>query len=308
MKLPRKAAALVLIAAAAACAGPEVRDVQPQSPFAAEARALYFRGDSFYYIDRGSGDAVLLIHGFGGSAYSFRKVVEPLSRTHRVLVPDLLGFGFSDRPDIEYGMDLYADQIRYLLDRLGIERAHIVGNSMGGRVALTFAARYPQRARSITLLNAAVYPQKGEGERPALFRLGALPCMGTLLSPFVTRGRVRGILKDVYHDDNGFTDGDVEAYYFPLTRSGAFRAPIGLLRTGHRNRVTTEHLARIVTPTLVLWGKHDPWFPLPHGERLAREVKGARLVVIENAAHVPQEETPDRVLGELAQFWSALPK
>ncbi len=299
--------AILCLSLAAFCSSPERRDLQPNSPHAEFGRYLSFRGDRFYYIDRGQGDAVVLIHGFGGSGYSFRDVIAPLAQQYRTLTPDLIGFGFSDRPDIDYNIELFADQIIAMLDQLGIARAHVVGNSMGGRVGLYLAQNHAERLQSLVLINAAAYPrQEGDGgRRPWLYRAGALPCVGDALSLFVTRGRVRGILEQVYYDDSRINEADIEAYYAPLQLEDPFRAPRGSLQNFNASAEIQNRIPQIATRTLVLWGRHDPWIPLSNGERLAREISNAKLVVIDDAAHVPQDETPARVIAELNSFFSA---
>jgi pimeloyl-ACP methyl ester carboxylesterase len=283
------------------CSAPQARQLQPQSQFAENGAFMDWRGHSIYYVDRGRGEPLILIHGFGASLYSWRHVIGPLSESHRVIAVDLIGFGFSDKPDIEYSVPLFAEQIVHVMDRLGLPRAVLVGNSMGGRTAATIAVRHPERARGLVLIDPALYMNNG-GDRPLLFTLARQPCLGEFLSLFNSRSRVRAMMEDIFYDDSIPTEADVDTYYAPLTMRGGSRAALSLLRNRGQDAELEAALPRLRKPTLIVWGAHDKWIPAANGERLKADIPGSSLLIIENAGHAPQEETPAPVIAAVSEF------
>ena len=176
----------------AGCSSLAVSEVQPTSKFAADGKFFDFEGHRTYYIDRGPADkpALVLIHGFGSSVYTWRHLIEPLAAHNRVIALDLVGFGFSDKPDIDYDMSLFSRQVTALLDALQIKQAIFAGNSMGGKVTLFTAIHAPERVSKMILIDAAAYPRGANG-RPFLLSLAAKPCVGEFLSNFNSASRVR---------------------------------------------------------------------------------------------------------------------
>lgn len=292
---------VLLLSALTLCSAPQAQILQPQSRFAENGAFMDWRGHSIYYVDRGRGEPLILIHGFGASLYSWRNVIAPLAESHRVIAVDLIGFGFSDKPDIDYSVPLFAEQIIHVMDRLGLARATLAGNSMGGRTAVTVAARHPERVKGLVLIDPALYMNSG-GDRPLIFTLARQPCLGEFLTLFNSRSRVRAMMEDIFYDDSIPTDEDVETYYAPLAMRGGSRATLSLLRNRGQDADLEAALPGLRQPTLIIWGAQDKWIPAANGERLKAEIAGARLLIIENAGHAPQEETPAPVIAAVKEF------
>jgi pimeloyl-ACP methyl ester carboxylesterase len=208
----------------------------------------------------GEGPPLLLLHGLSGSARWWERNIPALSAAHRVIAVDLPGFGGTHR-DSRFVLEEAAAGLASLLDDLGIERAHVVGHSMGGLVAGGLAADHPARVDRLVLVDAGFISLDPGLARRAAGLAAAVRWSSPSLLPVVLRDAVRA---------------------GPVRLVGA---SVQLLQTDW-----TEKLARIAAPTLVVWGEHDTICPLRIGEGMVERIPGARLRVIAGAAHNPMWE------------------
>jgi pimeloyl-ACP methyl ester carboxylesterase len=263
--------------------------VSPRSIQVGDARLRYVR--------RGDGPAVVLVHGFASSIYTWAEVLPPLAQRHDVVAVDLPGFGGSDVP-ARFDAQAMAELLARLMDGLGLPRASLVGNSLGGALSAVTAARHPGRVERLVLIDSAGY-NLGPADRPLLLRaIGTLP--GGLLDIWPQRPLVRFGLVQVFHDDSKVTPERVEEYLAPMARRGA-RAAVRAVLRGSEAFGLPGVLREVRAPTLVIWGADDAWIPLRDADRFVRDIRGARKVVLERCGHVPQEERPvelARLVGE----------
>jgi len=151
------------------CSSFDPREAAADSALAEHGRFLDWNGHSIYYVEKGEGQPLILIHGFGSNHFTWSRVIDQLSQRYRVIAPDLLGFGYSDKPDVSYNMDLFTRQIVFLMRELKIDSAYVGGNSMGGRITLNLAYLAPQRVKKMLLLDAAAYDLRDDDHsRPVL--------------------------------------------------------------------------------------------------------------------------------------------
>ena len=297
-------ALLVLAAAFAAAAWYDRPPVAPGSWLAAaglEARYAAVDGQRVRFVRAGTGPAVVLIHGFGSSIYTWKNVIPALAARHDVIALDLPGFGESGRPE-DLSLDAFPRAVIGLMDRLGIEQAALVGNSMGGATAAIVAATAPARASRLVLIDAAGFNLQPEA-RPAMVRLTtswAAPLLGLLPGKRLV---VEHSLREVFHDDALVTAERVSEYLAPAQRPGTFAAmrSLGASLDASRSRVA-ETLGAIQAPTLVIWGDDDRWIPLADASRFVAGIHGARQVVVPACGHMPQEEKPAEVVRLLLEF------
>jgi pimeloyl-ACP methyl ester carboxylesterase len=253
-----------------------------------------------------AGRAVVLIHGFSSSTLVWSRVFLRLANEGlRVIAVDLLGYGYSGKPRRgEYTIKAQARMIVGLLDRLGIERAHIVGSSYGGAVAATCALDYSDRLRKLVLVGSVT---NNEATKYFLLRLFGFPLVGDIVSPFLLSSRtlLRRRMRKVYERHSWVLDERrVEARHRPLRAANTHRAIIRTVRRWDAERIERDaHL--ISQPTLLLWGDNDPDVPLRHGQHLNREIDRSRLIVFRNCGHLPQEEYPIGFTEVLAEFLTA---
>jgi len=253
---------------------------------------------------------VVMIHGFTASNFIWSDVAKPIaSRGFRVIAPDLIGYGFSDKPrKFEYTIDAQGRMITRLLDALGIEKAILVGSSYGAATAATIALDNPDRVERLVLVDAVI---NDHVKNQTLLRLARAPIVGDLLSPVIldSHRMMRWRIKQVYHQNNKYLILDaerVEAHLRPLRSANTHRAVIKTLRHWHADRIEREAY-RITQPTLLIWGECDADIPLEHGRILHDLIPNSRLVVFKDCGHVPQEEFP-REFTELVVDFCEEPK
>jgi len=243
------------------------------------------------YHDHGAGEAVILLHGSGPgvSAWTnWRKVMPALAPRLRVLAPDMAGFGYSERkPDFEYAIKGWVRQLLGFMDALGIERAHLVGNSFGGSLALAAAVRFPDRFGRLVLMGT--------------------PCDAFTMTPGLragwdyvpSRAAMRATMAHFPYDAAVITDELVEDRYQASLIPGAQEGLRKLLAEPRPQGDTPLSgmpeavVAKIVHPTLVLHGREDRVIPVDMGLRLARAIPDAQLHMFGRCGHWVQAERFD---------------
>jgi pimeloyl-ACP methyl ester carboxylesterase len=251
------------------------------------------------YVRKGQGPSVILIHGLASSIYTWADVIGPLSLKFDVIALDLPGFGASSQP-ADLSFDDYGKTLVGLMNALGVEKAHFIGNSMGGAASLFMAARERDRVDHVVILDSAGFNLK-PGERPFLVRLLASRTAAALAERLpVKRLLTRLFLRRLIEDETRITDERINEYVAPLLRPGAMASARSLLLSRFDEGFVAD-LGGIRAKTLVLWGRFDPWLPESHADRFVAEIKGARKVVLETG-HMPQEEKPAEVARLIAEF------
>ncbi len=259
-------------------------------------------GAKVHYIDEGSGPPVVLIHGFAGSTFSWRFVIPDLAKAHRVIAIDLPGFGFSDRgPGVDYSQTGQAERLVALLDLLGIQRATLIGHSMGGAIAQRVAASHPERVERLILVAAvsAAQPRdvarRGRPAGPMFALVGVAQ-----RSPRAMYAVGRRALPRMVHDAEYATEEVMRGYIDPLLIPGTVAAVRKM--TAAAGEEAPAALSGISAPTLVLSGASDRMIPPEQGLELAEAIPGARYLVIPEAGHLLAEERPEAFLEEVLAF------
>jgi pimeloyl-ACP methyl ester carboxylesterase len=271
-------------------------------------------GLQVHYKETGSGPrALILLHGFGASLFSWHEVMQPLAQFGRVVAYDRPAFGLTSRPmqgewqgENPYPGPAQAKMLLALMDRLGIQRAVLVGNSAGGAIALQAALTAPDRVEALVLVDAAVY--ESGGAPSWLVPLLSTPQMRHL-GPLVTRSFIaRGddLVRLAWHNPTHVTAEILAGYRKPLQAENWDRA-LWELTAATRPSNLPGRLDEVSTPVLVLSGDDDRIVPTESSIRLARELPKARLVILPNCGHVPQEECPAGFIAALARFIETFP-
>jgi pimeloyl-ACP methyl ester carboxylesterase len=262
-------------------------------------------GANVHYQEAGEPGAppMILIHGFAASNLVWSKVLLELADGgFRVIAPDLLGYGYSDKPrQLDYTIPRQAQMVVGLMQRLGIERAVLVGSSYGGAIAATIALDHPELVEKLILVGAVT---NNKPTRYLLMRLFGSPIIGDILSPLLVGSRrlLRIRMKRVYDRHAWVLDERrVDARHLPLRTRGAHRAVIRTVRRWDAERVSRDaHL--LAVPTLLIWGDTDREVPLRDGERLQEEIPGSRLIVFRACGHLPHEEYPQEFVELVLNF------
>jgi pimeloyl-ACP methyl ester carboxylesterase len=239
---------------------------------------------------------VVLLHGTSASLHTWDGWAETLRAERRVIRFDLPGFGLTGpTPDRVYRIERYVETVVALLDRLGVRRAIIAGNSFGGQVAWQTALAHPQRVERLILVDAAGYPMAPQ-EVPIGFRIAQTPWLAPLMRVVLPRGFIESSVRNVYGDPSKVTAELVDRYYELTLRTGnreALRERFAQAQAGPG----AERIRELTLPTLILWGGQDRLIPPADGERFARDIAGSELVLFDDLGHVPHEEDPARTLA-----------
>jgi pimeloyl-ACP methyl ester carboxylesterase len=164
-------------------------------------------------------------------------------------------------------------------------------------ISWRLALKYPHRVRALILVDAAGYPH----ESPAIFKLLRVPLLGEMLAGINAKSIVRKNLREVFYDDDLVTDAVVDNYYYRLLKKGNRETVLARARMTRDTLYKT--LPQIQQPALIIWGEHDSWSPVEFGHRFAADIPNARLAVLPNCGHVPQEEKPEEVARLVRAFW-----
>jgi len=300
--------ALLLLTPLAACVADipsatlEQRYTTPASTFitATDGTRVHMR-------DEGprDGPVLMLLHGSNSSLQSWEPWVADLKRDHRVISFDFPGHGLTGPAKSGvYTATSYLQIIEDVRKAAGVERAVVVGNSMGGYMAWRYALAHPERLSGLVLISAAGYPlEKG---RPAVFALAAAPVLGEMFSSMTNPSMIERNLKTVMADDADVTPELVKRYTDLLLHDGNREATLKRLRTPIDQPDAWKDIPRITAPTLVMWGAQDPWIPVADAERFGKEIKGATVKIYPDLAHVAHEEDPPRTLADLRAFLASV--
>ena len=252
-------------------------------------------GQKIKYVDVGSGPVVVLLHGLGGNSSNWAFNISALSAKYRVIAPDQIGFGHSDKPLISYRVGTYVDFLDKFLEGLNVERATLVGNSMGGWTAALYAVKYPKRVERLVLVDAAGFAP------PKEFDLSTL----SGLNPS-TREQARYLMGLVFFNPLFKTDAAVDATLAARISAGDGYTIQSLVESIYRNEDMLDgKLSAVKQPTLIIWGREDGLTPLAReGEKFKREMPSAQFVVFEQCGHVPQVEKAAEFNAAVLKFLS----
>jgi pimeloyl-ACP methyl ester carboxylesterase len=261
-------------------------------------------------LTMGEGPDILLLHGLGATKASFFEAAAALSRAHRVHALDLPGFGSSSKPAFAaYDAGYFAEAVLGAMDAMGIERAHLVGNSLGGRVAIEVGLRSPERVGALGLLCPAVaFLRRGYHPIVRLLR----PELGVLPHRFA-RGMVANQFWSMFADrdqvDPSVADVVVEEFQRIYGSAGARLAFLASARNVYLERPFGRdgfypRLAELEPPALFVWGSHDKLIPAGFARHVAEWLPGAEQIVLEDCGHVPQVERSAQTNGLLQRFFA----
>jgi len=265
-----------------------------------------------HYVRLGRGEPILLLHGWPGFWYDWRRVLVPLAEIADVIAPDFRGFGDSDWPDLPpaegYTQTVLADDVVTLLDSLGISQAVVAAYDIGATVAQTMARRHPERVRALALFNPA-YPGIGDRRLDASVQpefwyqhFHALAWSDRLIAH--DRETVRLYLANLYDHWCGrkeaIREREFEAIVDAYTRPGAVGASIAYYRARAAERrhpaPTTGEDPRIEQPTAIAWGELDPVMLAAWADRLAETYPNHELSLLPGIGHFVPIEAPEQTI------------
>lgn len=293
--------------ATVAIVGSVLRQVRRQPrPVPLQGILRVIDGETIHYIDRGSGPAIVLLHGFGGSAASWRYAIEHLANHYRVVAMDFPGFGWSSRDaSLRLGNADHARRVVRLMDELGIDHATIAGHSMGGGIAQRVAAAYPDRVDRL-ILAAPVDPNSAGTWQKAARRMWGLNLAGPMMerNPMLMNRLVRSALRQMSTEPSWINETVVRLYAQPLMQPGTARCLVRLAACARED--PPIDLGAIRAPTLVVCGDTDTAIPRDVCETIANAIPGARLESMASS-HLLIEEHHEQFNALVDQFLGEAP-
>ena len=258
---------------------------QPGPP--AEKEALVY-GQRIRYIEAGQGRAVILLHGLGAVKEVWMANFAALSTGYHSYALDQLGFGHSDKPLLEYKIATWVDFLDGFMQAQNIQRATLVGNSLGGWIALEFTAQHPDMVEKLVLVDAAGLAWEAGG-----------PVVD--LNPSSLAGW-RTLLESLFYDKKMVSDQLVERVFTDHMRNNDGYTIERTLAGFAQAQFEDDKLKLVHVPTLVVWGRQDELISVARAEKFRDGIAGAKLVVIEQCGHLPQLEKPDEFNRAVLDF------
>lgn len=278
----------------------KARWAQPPSAF------VELQGMSVHLRDEGPrGDQVpiVLLHGTSSSLHTWDGWAEALKSKRRVIRFDLPGIGLTGpAPDANYSVERYVAFVVAMLDRLGVSRCVLAGNSFGGQVAWETALAHPARVDKLILVDAAGYPLQPLSV-PIGFRIARIPLLNSLMEHTLPRRLIESSVRNVYGDPGKVTPQLVDRYFELTLREGNRRALVQRFAQWPGS-IHPERIPALRVPTLILWGGRDRLLPPNDAKKFHRDIAGSRLIVFDELGHVPQEEDPSATVAAVLQFLS----
>lgn len=285
---------------------------------AIETQFWTWQGHKIAYAVQGSGIPLVLIHGFGASIGHWRQNIPVLANAgYRVFAIDLLGFGKSDKPQLDYQMELWQEMLADFWREQVKEPAVFVGNSIGALLSLMMLAHHAEMAKAGVLLNAAggLNHRPEELNAPLRLVMAGFTKLVTsdLIGPFLfnrirQKTRLRRTLHQVYRDRTAVTDELIDLLYEPSCDTGAQKVFAAILTAPPGPR-PEELLPQISQPLLVLWGEADPWTPITGAklyQELATHSSQVRFSAIPDTGHCPHDERPEVVNAQMIEWLGSL--
>jgi pimeloyl-ACP methyl ester carboxylesterase len=265
----------------------------PAKPAQPQDKTVTVFGQTIHYWDVGRGPVIVLVHGLGSSKDGdWGRVVEPLANKYRVIAMDQIGFGRSDKPLIDYKIQTYVDFLNEFLRALKVEKANLMGESLGGWISALYVAEASSGAHLVPVEKLVLVDAAGLQQEKAIPNLNPS-----------TLADMRKVLEAVFYDTSWLNEDMLQQIFADkLSRHDGYTVRSILSNPGLGSERLDGRLAQIQVPTLVVWGKQDQLLPISSGERYAAGIAGARLVSFDNCGHVPPVEKTNDFIAAVESF------
>ena len=267
-------------------------------------------GLTVHYRDQGKRDGrvLVLIHGSNASLHTWEPWVERLGSDYRIISMDLPGHGLTgSHPGAVYDYPVFVDVVDRLMSKLGVGKAVIGGNSMGGGTAWMYALAHPEKTEGLLLIDAAGAPAWQSKKTPIGFRLMRMPVVKELARFIAPRSMFESSLKTSMSVQSKIDDTLIDRYWDLNRYPGNREATMKRFALQHNNYpATKEKLAAIKAPVMIMWGEEDNLIPVGSARWFADALPGAKLVVYPKVGHIPMEEVPERSAADVKGWLDGL--
>ena len=245
------------------------------------------------YLEEGGSDGnILLLHGLGASAERWTHVIPHLSKKYHLIIPDLLGFGFSDKPSVDYTPEFFSQFIFNFLKTLGITKTSMIGSSLGGQIVAECAITQSKMIEKIVLVSPSGAMKQSTPTFDAYTLAALYPTPEGAKTAFQM---MSGVHKEI---DSTTIDGFIQRMTLPNAKMAFMSSILGI-----RNAVSlSERLVRILAPALIVWGKQDTLIPITYSKDFVSSIKNCQFVEMENSGHTPFVEEPEKFSEIVLKF------
>ena len=249
-------------------------------------------GQAIHYFDMGTGPVVVLRHGLGSRKEDWLPVLEPMAQKYRLLVPDQIGFGKSDKPLLDYSIQTYVDFLNEFLRQLKVEKVSLVGESLGGWIAALYVAEIGSGAHLTPVEKLVLVDAAGLKQDAPIPNLNPSSLQG-----------MKVMMEAVFYDTSWVNEDALRKMFTDkLAVKDGYTVRILLGNPAIATERLDDRLGSIKVPTLVAWGKQDKLLPIASGERYAAGIAGAKLVSFDKCGHVPPIEKTEEFLAAVTGF------
>lgn len=250
-------------------------------------------GNKIRYLESGnSGKTLILVHGLGASAERWSNVIPKFAKHYHVIVPDLIGFGYSDKPVADYTPDFFSTFLGRFFDSLGIQCPNLIGSSLGGQVAAEYTSSNPKNIEKLILVSPAGAMKQSTPALDAYIMAALYPNEQSAKNAFEM---MESSGKEV---DNGIVHGFIERMQLPNAKLAFMSTVLGL----KNSEIISPKLHMIQSPTLVIWGSKDPVIPIQHAERFVSYIPNCQFYTMDGCGHTPYVQEPEKFSSVALDF------
>ncbi len=258
-----------------------------------EEKFLEIDGNNIRYLESGnSKNTLVLVHGLGASAERWSSIIPLLTDHFRVIVPDLIGFGYSDKPLADYTPEFFSDFLEKFFVASDIEHSNLIGSSLGGQVSVEFTASHPKMVEKLILVSPSGIMKKSTPALDAYIMAAMYPNQLNAQNAFeMMEGSGNRANPEIV---NGF----IERMRLPNAKLAFMSTILGL----KNSEVITQKLQSLVTQTLIIWGSDDPVIPIQHADEFVASIKDCRFYRMDGCGHTPYVQDPDAFSSLVLSF------
>ena len=255
---------------------------------------LEVEGNRIRYLESGSSDKTLvLVHGLGASAERWSHVIPLFSESFRVIVPDLIGFGYSDKPLVDYTPEFFSDFLAAFFEKAGISKSFLIGSSLGGQISAEFVAKNAGSVEKLVLVSPAGIMKQSTPALDAYIMAALYPNELSAKNAFEL---MEGSGKSV---DSEIVSGFIERMHLPNAKLAFMSTILGLKNS---ESITTK-LQMISTPTMIIWGSKDPVIPITHADQFVSSIQDCRFYRMDGCGHTPYVQDPNTFASKVFEFF-----
>ena len=250
-------------------------------------------GHKIRYLESGSSKGTLvLIHGLGASAERWDKVIPTFAKDYHVIVPDLIGFGYSDKPLVDYTPEFFSEFLGKFFIESGIEKPYVIGSSLGGQITAEYASSNPDNIEKLILVSPAGVMKQSTPALDAYIMAALYPNEQSAKNAFE-------MMEGSGHEvDAKIVQGFIERMQLPNAKLAFMSTILGLKNAD----VITKKLHSILAPTLIIWGGNDPVIPIQHADEFVSSIKDCRFFRMDGCGHTPYVQDPETFSSVVLNF------